>query len=77
MTLRFASVAPEGTGWAREFKAFARDAEAFSNGQVRVKWYFGGIAGDESVVPERIKRGQLDGEAAARHLHRASRRRCA
>jgi TRAP-type C4-dicarboxylate transport system substrate-binding protein len=65
VTLRFATVAPEGTGWAREFRAFARDVEAFSDGQVRVKWYFGGIAGDESLVPERIKRGQIDGEAAA------------
>jgi TRAP-type C4-dicarboxylate transport system substrate-binding protein len=65
VTLRLATVAPEGTGWAREFKAFAREAEALSDGQVRLKWYFSGIAGDESVVPERIKRGQLDGEAAA------------
>ena len=32
VTLRFATIAPEGTGWAREFKAFARDAEAFSDG---------------------------------------------
>jgi TRAP-type transport system periplasmic protein len=65
VTLRFATVAPEGTGWARAFRAFARDVEAMTNGQLRVKWYFGGIGGDESAVPERIKRGQLDGEAAA------------
>jgi TRAP-type C4-dicarboxylate transport system substrate-binding protein len=65
VTLRFATVAPEGTGWAREFKAFARDAETFSDGNLRIKWYFGGIAGDETIVPERIRRGQLDAEAAA------------
>jgi TRAP-type transport system periplasmic protein len=65
VTLRFATVAPEGTGWAREFRAFARDVELFSEGQLRVRWYFGGIAGDESVVPKRIARGQIDGEAAA------------
>jgi len=65
VTLRFATVAPEGTGWAREFKAFARDVEAFSDRQLRIKWYFSGIAGDESAVPERIKRGQIDAEAAA------------
>ena len=65
VTLRFATIAPEGTGWAREFKAFARDAEAFSNGQLHMKWYFSGIAGDESVVPERIRRGLLDAEAAS------------
>jgi TRAP-type C4-dicarboxylate transport system substrate-binding protein len=63
VTLRFASVVPEGTAWARELKAFARDVERLSAGQLRLKWYLGGIAGDEATVPDRIKRGQLDGEA--------------
>ncbi len=65
VTLRLASIVPEGTSWARVFRAFARDVEAQSNGQVRVKWYLGGIAGDETEVPKRIARGQLDGEAAS------------
>jgi TRAP-type C4-dicarboxylate transport system substrate-binding protein len=64
VVLRFATVVPDGTAWARELKAAARDVELQTNGQVRWKWYFGGIAGDESVVPERIRRGQLEGEAA-------------
>jgi TRAP-type C4-dicarboxylate transport system substrate-binding protein len=64
VTLRFATLVPEGTAWARELKAFSRDVEAQSKGQLRVRWYLGGIAGDESVVPDRIRRGQLDGEAA-------------
>jgi TRAP-type C4-dicarboxylate transport system substrate-binding protein len=63
VTLRFASLVPEGTAWSRELRAFAREVETLSNGKLRVKWYFGGIAGDESVVPERINKGQLDGEA--------------
>src|SRR5690348_13261182 len=65
VVLRMASIAPDGTGWARELKAFARDVEAGSHGQLKIKWYFGGIAGDESQVPQRIRKGQLDGEAAA------------
>jgi TRAP-type C4-dicarboxylate transport system substrate-binding protein len=60
-TLRFATIAPEGTAWARELNAFARDVETHTNGAVRVKWYFGGIAGDEGEQLERIRRGQLDG----------------
>src|SRR5947209_8767502 len=64
VTLRFASLVPDGTAWARELHAFARDVETNSHGELRVKWYLGGIAGDENVVPERIKKGQLDGEAA-------------
>jgi TRAP-type C4-dicarboxylate transport system substrate-binding protein len=56
-----ATVAPEGTGWAREIKALSREISAQTNGDVEVKWYFGGIAGDEFNVIERVRKGQLDG----------------
>ena len=65
VAIRMASMAPEGTAWARELKAYARDTEALSGGEARIKLYLGGIAGDESAVPDRIKKGQLDGEMAA------------
>jgi TRAP-type C4-dicarboxylate transport system substrate-binding protein len=65
VVLRYASMAPDGTAWARELKAYARDVQARSDGQVRIKMYYGGIAGDESAVPARIHKGQLDGEMAA------------
>jgi TRAP-type C4-dicarboxylate transport system substrate-binding protein len=63
--LRFATIAPDGTAWAREVKAFSRDVESLTAGGLRAKWYMGGIAGDEPQVLERIRRGQLDGMAAA------------
>ncbi|HUS66374.1 MAG TPA: TRAP transporter substrate-binding protein DctP [Kofleriaceae bacterium] len=63
-TLRFATIAPEGTAWARELRAFARDVETATNGKVRVKMYFGAIAGDEAQMHARIRRGQLDGAAS-------------
>jgi TRAP-type C4-dicarboxylate transport system substrate-binding protein len=59
--LRFASVAPEGSAWAREFHAFARDIESATNGEVKVKWYLDGVAGDETEQLQRIQRRQLDG----------------
>ena len=61
VVLRMAATAPDGTGWAREVKAFARDVDAATEGRVRVKWYLGGIAGDELEALARIKRDQLDG----------------
>jgi len=64
MELRLATVAPDGTAWARELRAFARDLEAQTHGELRAKWYFGGIAGDDVQVGERIQRGQLDGVAS-------------
>jgi len=59
--LRMAVAAPDGTAWAREIRAFARDVEGLTGGAVRMKWYFGGIAGDELTVADRIRREQLDG----------------
>jgi TRAP-type transport system periplasmic protein len=63
--LRLAAVAPEGTSWAREVRVFSRELEAAARGDVRVKWYLGGIAGSELEVLERIARGQLDGAGSA------------
>ncbi len=65
VAVRVASMAPDGTAWARELKAYARDVETATDGELRVKLYLGGIAGDEAAVPVRIKKGQLDGEMAA------------
>ncbi len=59
--LRVATVAPEGTAWARELKAFARDVSQQTNGRLTIKWVLGGIAGDDVQVNQRIQRGQLDG----------------
>jgi TRAP-type transport system periplasmic protein len=59
--LRLATVAPDGTAWAHELRAFGRDVERRTDGRVRIKWYFGSIAGGDVDVADRIHRGQLDG----------------
>jgi TRAP-type C4-dicarboxylate transport system substrate-binding protein len=61
VTLRLASVAPEGTAFARELRAFGREVEAATHGNVQIKWYLGGIAGDELQSHQRVQRDQLDG----------------
>ncbi len=61
VVLRMATIAPEGSGWAREFSAYARDVEAGTHGAVRMKIYFSGIGGDDLGILARIKRDQLDG----------------
>jgi TRAP-type C4-dicarboxylate transport system substrate-binding protein len=64
ITLRVATVAPEGSSWAREGQAFARDVERQTDGRVKVKLYFGGIAGDEVQTLEQVRRGRIDGIAS-------------
>jgi TRAP-type C4-dicarboxylate transport system substrate-binding protein len=63
--LRMAANAPEGTQWAAEFHTLAREIRDATHGQVEMKWYLGGIAGDEHQAHDRVQRGQLDGEAGA------------
>jgi TRAP-type C4-dicarboxylate transport system substrate-binding protein len=60
VTLRFATAAPDGTAWARLFRAMGRDIAADSKGAVLTKWYFGGIAGSELQTLDRLRRNQLD-----------------
>ncbi|MCU1279489.1 MAG: TRAP-type C4-dicarboxylate transport system, substrate-binding protein [bacterium] len=64
-TLKIGTVVPDGTGYAREMKALARDVETETHGALRLKFYTGGIAGDELEMMERIRRGQLDGALSA------------
>jgi TRAP-type C4-dicarboxylate transport system substrate-binding protein len=64
VTLRFASIAPDGTSWARELRAMGREVEESTKGELRLKWYLGGIVGDETEVGKRIERGQIDGTAS-------------
>ncbi|HWE26702.1 MAG TPA: TRAP transporter substrate-binding protein DctP [Polyangia bacterium] len=64
VVLRFASEAPQGTAWAREGQALERDIAELTHGQVRIKWYLNGIAGDETQMLDRMRRDQLDGVAS-------------
>jgi TRAP-type C4-dicarboxylate transport system substrate-binding protein len=63
-TLRMVATAPEGSPWARDLRAFAQQVEAATEGHVRIKWYFGAVAGDELEETTRMQRGQLDGHIA-------------
>lgn len=66
--IRMATPVPEGTLWAREIHRFQQVVEKETNGQVRIKVYFDGIAGDELQVGERIRREQLDGAISGGQL---------
>ncbi|MDB4970205.1 MAG: TRAP-type C4-dicarboxylate transport system, substrate-binding protein [Myxococcales bacterium] len=59
--LRIATVSPTGTTWARLVESMGNDIERMTNGKVHIKWYFGGIAGDEMEAARRMQAGQLDG----------------
>jgi TRAP-type C4-dicarboxylate transport system substrate-binding protein len=59
--IRMATPVPIGTSWWREIRQFQQDVEEATKGEVKLKVYFDGVAGDELAVGDRIKREQLDG----------------
>ncbi|MCU1283117.1 MAG: TRAP-type C4-dicarboxylate transport system, substrate-binding protein [bacterium] len=65
IVLRFGTVAPDGTAWARIAKQTSTALSDATLGQVVSKWYFNGIAGDELQMLERVRKDQLDGIVSA------------
>lgn len=59
--LKIATLAPQNSGWANEFRAGAKEIEARTEGRVKLKFYWGGAQGAESKVLQKIKIGQLHG----------------
>ncbi len=58
--LKLAHVAPDGSAWAREIAAAGREVESVTNGELKLKIYPSGIAGDELEVSERLQKGGID-----------------
>jgi TRAP-type C4-dicarboxylate transport system substrate-binding protein len=62
-TLKFATLAPAGTTWMLEMKAGADKVKQRSAGRVKMKFYPGGVMGNDQSVHRKIKIGQLHGGA--------------
>ena len=62
-TLKFATLAPAGTTWMKEMKAGADKVKQRSAGRVKLKFYPGGVMGNDQSVHRKIKIGQLHGGA--------------
>jgi TRAP-type C4-dicarboxylate transport system substrate-binding protein len=59
--LRIATLAPEGTSWHTGLVELDKELRARSNGELGLKLYAGGVAGDEAAVLQKLKVGQLQG----------------
>jgi len=62
-TIKIATVAPDGTAWMSEMRAGADAVKKRTDGRVEIKYYPGGVMGDEPSVLRKIKIGQLQGGA--------------
>jgi TRAP-type C4-dicarboxylate transport system substrate-binding protein len=62
-TIKIATVAPDGTAWMKEMRAAADAVKAKTADRVEIKFYPGGVMGDDATVLRKIKIGQLQGAA--------------
>lgn len=60
-TLKIATLAPDGSSWMRELRAAAAEVREATGGRVEVKYYPGGVMGNDAVVLRKMRLGQLQG----------------
>ena len=58
---KVASLAPDGSIWAKRFRDFTREVEEKSNGEIGFKIYAGGVMGDDRAMYRKMRVGQLNG----------------
>jgi TRAP-type C4-dicarboxylate transport system substrate-binding protein len=61
--LRIATLAPEGSSWMNLFHEWGKNVEAKTAGKVKIKFYAGGMQGDERDAVRKMRLGQLSGAA--------------
>ena len=65
LTLKMATVAPDGTPWASALQEFKKKVEAGTAGRIVVKPFLGGVLGDENETVVACQRGQIQGVGAS------------
>ncbi len=62
-TLKIATVTPEGSQWMKDMRASAKEIRELTDGRVQIKYYGGGVMGDDDKVLGKIRIGALHGGA--------------
>ncbi|HZS38807.1 MAG TPA: TRAP transporter substrate-binding protein DctP [Polyangia bacterium] len=60
---KIATLAPEGSSWMNLFHTWGKAVEEHSAGKIKVKFYPGGVAGDERDAVRKMRLGQINGAA--------------
>ncbi|QPJ65411.1 MAG: ABC transporter substrate-binding protein [Candidatus Nitrohelix vancouverensis] len=58
-TIKFSTLAPEGSSWMIAMRELAKEASKASEGRLKFKFYPGGVSGDEKDVIRKMRIGQL------------------
>ncbi len=63
VTLKIATLAPDGTSWMTAMREGAEEVSRRTQGRVQIRFYPGGVMGNDSSVLRKIRAGQLHGAA--------------
>ena len=61
--IKIATISPDGTFWMQEMRAGAKEIKEKTKGRVMIKFYPGGVMGNDANVLRKIRIGQLQGGA--------------
>jgi TRAP-type C4-dicarboxylate transport system substrate-binding protein len=61
--LKIATLSPDGSSWMKLMRAGAREITTRTERRVRIKFYPGGVMGDDQAVLRKLRIGQLQGGA--------------
>ena len=59
--IKIATLAPEGTTWMKVMNEMAKEIKEKTAGEVKLKFYSGGVMGDEGDVIRKMRFGQVHG----------------
>jgi TRAP-type C4-dicarboxylate transport system substrate-binding protein len=62
-TLKIGTLAPGDSAWGKEFKKWAKDVSDDTGGELQLDFQWNGQAGDEVLMVQKMRSGQLDGAA--------------
>ncbi|MET0045398.1 MAG: TRAP transporter substrate-binding protein DctP, partial [Candidatus Thiodiazotropha sp. 6PLUC3] len=62
-TLKIATLAPDGTSWMKQMRSAAKQIHEKTEGRVKIRFYPGGVMGNDNSVLRKIRVGQLQGGA--------------
>ncbi|MDT8321081.1 MAG: TRAP transporter substrate-binding protein DctP [Xanthomonadales bacterium] len=62
-TLKIATIAPEGSSWMTDMRRSAEVIAERTDGRVHLKFYGGGVQGNDKQVQRKMRTGQLHGGA--------------
>ena len=62
-TIKIATLSPEGSSWMQAMRKAGKSIEEQTEGRVKLKFFPGGVMGDDKTVLRKMRIGQLQGTA--------------